>query len=122
MSRRAAEPTIAETIAAISPPPELAEIEGRLSQLRERLGDLAADDQVAQRMWDGADLAKQRKSNGLRQRIAQRRREANDRIAAELRRRNELRAQHASQLVLKLTPRRRKAQRQIAVAYEQMCA
>src|SRR5262249_52135095 len=71
--------------------------------------------------WDGADPVKQHKSLGLRRRIAQRWAETQQSIDVEVRRRNELRSQHASQLVLELTPRRRKAQRQVAVAYERLC-
>jgi len=121
MTHRALQP-IAEIIGNVPRRPELAEVEERLVQLRERLDTLCWDDSQAEAIWDEQSPERQRKSAGLRQRIRERRREAQAEIERQICRRAEARAQHVAKLVLKLTPRRRSAVKRIAAAYGQLCA
>src|SRR5262249_45126779 len=97
MTHRALQP-IAEIIGNVPRRPELAEVEERLVQLRERLDTLCWDDSQAEAIWDEQSPERQRKSAGLRQRIRERRREAQAEIERQICRRAEARAQHVAKL------------------------
>src|SRR5215813_10958762 len=100
MVRPAPQP-IAEIVTGVPVPPALAEIEQTLAELRERLDELAEHDRLAQNKLTPQNSYQ---IGQLRQRVRERRRAAAERIDAEVRRREELRTQHVSRLIIALTP------------------